>query len=211
MRITEIYTSVSGETAHAGRPCTLVRTTGCDLRCGYCDTAYAFTGGSERSVDEVVEEVARLSPRLVLLTGGEPLLQRELPELAERLLALGYDVMVETGGSQDLGRLPRSVIRILDLKTPGSGEAHKMRWENLELLERKDAVKFVICDEADYRWSAEVVRERRLVARTEVLFSPVHGRVDPRELVAWILRDRLEVRLNLQIHKYVWGAEVQGV
>ncbi len=211
MRITEIYASVSGETAHAGRPCTLVRTTGCDLRCGYCDTAYAFTGGAERSIDEVLAEVAGLSPRLVLLTGGEPLLQRELPELAERLLGLGYDVMVETGGSQDLARLPRGVIRILDVKTPGSGESHKMRWDNLALLEPKDAVKFVLCDEADYRWSVEVARDRCLFGRTEVLLSPVHGRLDPRVLVRWILRDGLPVRLNLQIHKYVWGADVQGV
>ena len=211
MRITEIYASVSGETAHAGRPCTLVRTTGCDLRCGYCDTAYAFTGGAERSVAEVLAEVAGLSPRLVLLTGGEPLLQRELPELAERLLGLGYDVMVETGGSQDLARLPRGVIRILDLKTPGSGESHKMRWDNLALLEPKDAVKFVLCDEADYRWSVDVARDRRLFGRTEVLLSPVPWRVDTRVLVHWILRDGLPVRLNLQIHKYVWGADVQGV
>lgn len=211
MRITEIYASVSGETAHAGRPCTLVRTTGCDLRCGYCDTAYAFTGGVERSIDDVIAEVAAQSPRLVLLTGGEPLLQRELPELAERLLALGYEVMVETGGSQDLSRLSRRVIKILDLKTPGSGESQKMRWDNLALLEAKDAVKFVLCDEADYRWSVEVARSRGLFARTEVLFSPVHGRLDPRALVSWMLRDGLPARLNLQLHKYVWGADAQGV
>jgi 7-carboxy-7-deazaguanine synthase len=211
MRITEIYASISGETAHAGRPCTLVRTTGCDLRCGYCDTAYAFHGGQERSLPDIIAEVQGLAPRLVLLTGGEPMLQRELPELARDLRAQGYEVMIETGGSQDLRPLPREVIRILDLKTPGSGEHLKMHWPNLELLEPKDAVKFVLTSEADYRWSAAVIREHDLSRRAEVLLSPAHGVVDPRDVVAWILRDRLPVRLNLQLHKYVWGAETRGV
>lgn len=211
MRITEIYASISGETAHAGRPCTLIRTTGCDLRCTWCDTAYAFHGGVERTLPDIVAEVERLGPRLVLLTGGEPMLQRETPELARLLLERGRKVMIETGGSQDLGPLPAGVIKILDLKAPGSGEADKMRWSNLELLGPGDAVKLVLAGEADYRWARDVIARHELGARTEVLLSPVHGVLDPRELVAWMLRDGLPARLNLQLHKYVWGADVRGV
>jgi 7-carboxy-7-deazaguanine synthase len=211
MRITEIYASVQGETQYAGLPCTLVRTTGCDLRCGYCDTAYAFFGGQEMSVEGVVAEVQRLGPTLVLLTGGEPMLQREIGALAESLIGQGYRVMIETSGAHPVDVLPPEVIRIVDVKTPGSGENARVRWEVLDGLKAKDAVKFVLDGEEDYRWAASVIRERRLAERTEVLLSPVHGKLDPKDLVAWILRDRLGVRLNLQIHKYVWGAAATGV
>ena len=211
MKITEIYSSIQGETQYAGLPCTLVRTTGCDLRCGYCDTAYAFQGGREMSVDDIARDVARLGTRLVLLTGGEPMLQREIGDLAARLLADGHQVMIETSGAHRLDRLPSAVIRIVDVKTPASGEVHRMCWDLLATLRPVDAAKFVVADEGDYRWAADVVAKYELGGRTEVLFSPVHGRLDPRDLVAWMLRDRVPARLNLQLHKYVWGPETRGV
>lgn len=211
MKITEIYSSIQGETQYAGLPCTLVRTTGCDLRCGYCDTAYAFHGGRDMSVDEIAREVARLGAPLVLLTGGEPMLQREIGVLAERLLADGRRVMIETSGAHRLDRLPEAVIRIVDVKTPASGESHRMCWDLLAALRPIDAAKFVVADEGDYRWAVEVVARYELGGRTEVLFSPVHGRLDPQHLVAWMLRDKVPARLNLQLHKYVWGPETRGV
>lgn len=211
MRITEIYRSIQGETQYAGLPCTLVRTTGCDLRCGYCDSAFAFHGGKDMTVGEIVAEVDALGAPLVLLTGGEPMLQREIGALAEALLARRYQVMIETSGSQPLDSLPAEVARIVDVKTPGSGESARMRWGVLDGLGRRDAVKFVICDEADYRWAAEVIRARGLAERSEVLLSPQHGKVDPRALVGWMLADRLPARLNLQLHKYIWAPEARGV
>ena len=211
MRITEIYASVQGETQYAGLPCTLVRTTGCDLRCTYCDSAFAFHGGSDMTLDQIVAEVDKLGAPLVLLTGGEPMLQKELPALAERLLGAGYRVMIETSGSQPLDSLPAEVVRVVDVKTPGSGESHRMRWETLDGLRPRDAVKFVLSDEADYRWATDVIRTRRLAERTEVLLSPVHGRLKPEALVSWMLRDRLPARLNLQLHKYIWSPDARGV
>jgi 7-carboxy-7-deazaguanine synthase len=211
MRITEIYISVQGETRFSGLPCTLVRTTGCDLRCSYCDTAYAFYGGREMSLDDITAEIDRLGAPLVLLTGGEPMLQREIVALAERLLLGGRQVMIETSGAHPVDALPAEVVRIVDVKTPGSGESHRVRWDVLEGLRPRDAIKFVLADEADYRWAADAIQARGLASKAEVLLSPVHGRLDPRELVAWMLRDKLPARLNLQLHKYIWGAQVQGV
>jgi 7-carboxy-7-deazaguanine synthase len=211
MRITEIYASVQGETQYAGLPCTLVRTTGCDLRCTYCDSAFAFHGGRDMTLDEIVAEVGRLGAPLVLLTGGEPMLQKELPSLAARLLEGGYRVMIETSGAHPLDALPADVVRIVDIKTPGSGESHRMHWPALDGLRPRDAAKFVLTSEADYRWASEVIRERRLAERTEVLLSPMHGRLPPEQLVSWMLRDRLPARLNLQIHKYIWSPDARGV
>jgi 7-carboxy-7-deazaguanine synthase len=211
MRITEIYASIHGESQYAGLPCTLVRTTGCDLRCTYCDTAYAFAGGRDMSIDEIVAEVDRLALPFVLLTGGEPMLQHEIVSLAERLLGAGYRVAIETSGAHSLALLPAQVLRIVDVKTPSSGESQRMRWEVLTALRAGDALKFVLSDEADYLWSAEHVRRLRLPAGTEVLFSPVHGQLDPRDLVAWTVRDRLPVRVSVQVHKYIWGADARGV
>jgi 7-carboxy-7-deazaguanine synthase len=211
MRITEIYASIQGETQYAGLPCILVRTTGCDLRCSYCDTAYAFSGGKEMSVEEIVMEVEKLGPRFVTLTGGEPMLQAEIVSLAERLMAEDFQVAVETSGAHSVAQLPPSVIRIMDIKTPGSGVGERNLWEAVDALSPKDAIKFVLCDEADYRWAAEVVRNRKLAGKAEILFSPATGTLDPRDLVGWILRDRLPVRLNLQLHKYIWGTEERGV
>jgi len=211
MRITEIYASIQGETQYAGLPCTLVRTTGCDLRCTYCDSAFAFHGGSEMTLPEILAAVRALGAPLVLLTGGEPMLQREIGPLADLLLQAGYRVMIETSGAHAVDSLPEAVVRIIDVKTPASGEGGRMRWEVWDGLRGQDAVKFVVRDEADYRWAADVIRSRGLAGRTEVLLSPVHGVLDPQQLVGWMLRDRLPARLNLQLHKYVWSPDARGV
>ena len=211
MRITEIYASIQGETQYAGLPCTLVRTTGCDLRCTYCDSAFAFHGGQDMDPGQILAAVRDLGAPLVLLTGGEPMLQREIGQLAGTLLAAGYRVMIETSGAHPVDSLPPEVVRIVDVKTPGSGESARVRWDVLDGLRAQDAVKFVLTSEADYRWAAEVVRSRKLDQRTEVLMSPSHGALDPQELVAWMLRDRLRARLNLQLHKYIWSPDARGV
>ncbi len=211
MKLYEIYTSVQGETQFAGRPCTLVRFAGCDLRCGYCDTEYAFTGGQELGPSAIVADVEARGVPLVLLTGGEPLLQKDLPELARQLLDRGFEVMIETGGHRDTSVLPAGVVVILDVKTPGSGEAAKNHWPNLDRVAAHDAVKFVICSEDDYVWSRAIIQERKLEERCQVLLSPSFGQVEPKKLVEWMLRDRLRARLNLQIHKYIWPADQRGV
>jgi 7-carboxy-7-deazaguanine synthase len=210
VRVTEIFHSIQGEGSRAGRPCVFVRFTGCDLRCTYCDTAYAFEGGTDMTRDEIVAAVARFPSRFVLLTGGEPLLQRELPELAEQLIGLRYEVAVETHGQRPLDALPPSAIRIVDVKTPGSGAPAK----DLGYLDRlmpHDEVKFVVCSEEDFRWSAEIVRRHGLERRVEVLFSPVWGQVDPKDLARWLLDSGLAARLSLQVHKVIWGATARGV
>jgi 7-carboxy-7-deazaguanine synthase len=210
MRVTEIFFSLQGEGTRAGLPCAFVRFTGCDLRCAYCDTAYAFHGGKEMSQEEILAEVARFPCRLVLLTGGEPLLQRDLPALAARLLERGYEVTVETHGQRPLDALPAGVVRIVDVKTPESGEvATDLGY--LDRLAPHDEVKFVVSSEADFAWSREVVRRHALEGRVHVLFSPVWGKVEPRDLAAWILASGLRARLSLQIHKVIWGAETRGV
>ncbi len=210
MRVSEIFFSIQGEGSRAGRPCVFVRFTGCDLRCRWCDTAYAFHGGREMARDEILAEVARHPCRFALLTGGEPTLQKELPDLAGALLARGYEVAVETHGQRPLAGLPREVIRIADVKTPGSGEvATDLGW--LGDLAPHDEVKFVVCSEADFRWSLDVIRRHRLEGRVGLLLSPVWGEVEPRELARWILESGVQARLNLQLHKLVWGPEARGV
>jgi len=210
MRVTEIFFSIQGEGTRAGRPCVFVRFTGCDLRCNYCDTAYAFTGGREASREEILAEVARHPCRLVLLTGGEPMLQPELPGLARDLLDRGYEVLVETHGQAPLDALPGAVVRIADVKTPESGEpATDLAW--LERLLPHDEVKFVVSSEADFRWSLEVIRRQGLEGRVTVLVGPVLGRVEPRDLARWILESGVAARLNLQLHKVVWGDDARGV
>jgi len=211
MRISEIYHSIHGESQYVGLPCTLVRTTGCDLRCAYCDTTYAFVGGREMSLDEIVAEVRRFGLPFVLLTGGEPMLQAQIAELARQLLDSGLKVAIETSGAHACDTLPAEVLRIFDVKTPSSGESHRMRWQAFSDVRPCDAVKFVLADEGDYRWSVDKMQSLGLAGRTEVLFSPVHGRLDPRDLVSWVVRDRLSVRVNLQVHKYVWGPDAKGV
>jgi 7-carboxy-7-deazaguanine synthase len=212
LTINEIFHSIQGESTHSGRPCVFVRLTACDLRCSWCDTPYAFTEGRKMSLDDVIEQVEAYRCPLVEITGGEPLLQREVYPLMERLLADGRTVLVETGGHRSLADVPSGVIKIVDVKCPGSGEAAKMDWSNLSRLTNDDQVKFVIKDREDYEYAREITTRERLTDRVgAVLFSPVHGVLHPRELAEWILADRLAVRLQLQAHKYIWGPDVRGV
>jgi 7-carboxy-7-deazaguanine synthase len=210
MRVTEIFHSLQGEGTRAGRPCVFVRFTGCDLRCTYCDTAYAFHGGREMSRAEVLAEAELHPTRLVLLTGGEPLLQPELPALARDLLERGWEVTLETHGQRPMDHLPDGVVRIADVKTPGSGApATDLGW--LARMRPRDEVKFVVTSEEDFRWSLEVIRSQALEDRVTVLLSPVQGQVDPRDLARWMLESGVRARLNLQLHKVIWGPEARGV
>lgn len=212
LTINEIFHSIQGESTHTGRPCVFVRLTACDLRCSWCDTAYAFHEGRRMSIDEVLAEVDRFGCPVVEITGGEPLLQRDVFPLMDQLLAQGRIVLVETGGHRSVADVPAGVVKIMDVKCPGSGEASKMDWSNLARLSPDDQVKFVIKDRADYDYAREVTRRERLTERVEaVLFSPVHGVLHPRALAEWILADRLTVRLQLQAHKYIWDPDTRGV
>ena len=211
MQITEIYHSIQGESRFAGLPCVFVRTTGCNLRCVWCDTEYSFYGGQKMSLDEIIKQVERYDCKLVEITGGEPLLQKEVPELALRLLGRNQTVLVETSGERDISVLDKRVIRIMDLKCPGSGESHQNRWENLEHLTPEDEVKFVIKDREDYEWSREVIKKHSLENRLRILFSPVWGNLEPEDLAKWILQDKLNVRYQLQLHKFIWSPETKGV
>lgn len=211
LKIHEIYRSIQGESSHAGRPCSFVRLTGCQMRCVWCDSEHAFYEGSWRSLDEIVVAVAALGCPLVEVTGGEPLLQPAVHPLMSRLCDQGYEVLLETGGGLDISRVDPRVGRILDVKCPGSGEAAHNRWENLDQLRAGDEVKFVLASRGDYEWARAVVAERRLAARCPVHFAPVWGALDPAELASWILEDGLAVRLGLQLHKLLWGPERRGV
>ena len=213
MFVTEIFKSIQGESTFAGLPCVFVRLTGCNLRCHWCDTAYAFYGGEKMSMEQVHERVRQLGGRLVELTGGEPLLQKqEVIPLTERLLADGYQVLVETSGERFVGDLPRPVVKVVDVKCPGSGESGKFCLENLEVLERKDQIKFVILDEADYFYARSFLELQKLNDRVdEIIFSPVFGQMPRRQLAEWILRDGLKVRMGLQLHKFIWEPEARGV
>ncbi|MET0101032.1 MAG: 7-carboxy-7-deazaguanine synthase QueE [Sedimenticola sp.] len=205
LRITEIFYSLQGESNTVGLPTVFVRLTGCPLRCGYCDTAYAFKGGEWMGLEQILERVASYSPRWVTVTGGEPMAQKECPELLNALCDAGYSVSLETSGAVDLGSVDPRVIKVMDLKTPGSGEVEKNLYGNIEALDEKDQVKFVICDEADYLWSRQQFEALELDGRCEVLFSPALGQLDATELAEWIIRDRLQVRFQIQLHKYLWG------
>ncbi len=208
----EIYASIQGESTYAGRPCVFVRLSACDLRCSWCDTPYAFTGGKKMSIDDVVTTVEQLRCPLVELTGGEPLLQADAIPLMSRLVALGHEVLIETGGHLPIAGLPADVVAIMDVKCPGSGESAKMHWPNLEALRAHDEVKFVIKDRADYEYARGIVREHDLGSRVEaVQFSPVFGVLPAADLARWILDDHLAVRLQLQQHKYVWAPDARGV
>jgi 7-carboxy-7-deazaguanine synthase len=212
LTINEIFHSIQGESTHTGRPCVFVRLTACDLRCSWCDTPYAFHEGRKMTVEQVVHDVRAYECQVVEITGGEPLLQREVYPLMDRLLDSGKTVMVETGGHLNIERVPGPVIKIVDVKCPGSGESHRMHWDNLEGLAPHDEVKFVIKDRVDYEFARDIVAKHQLAGRVAaVLFSPVHGVLDPKDLAAWILEDKLAVRLQLQVHKFIWGADVRGV
>lgn len=211
MKINEIYKSIQGESTYAGRPCVFIRTTGCNLRCEWCDTAHAFDEGREMTVETILAQVEAYSCRLVELTGGEPLLQKEAPLLATKLLDGGHTVLIETSGSLDIRPVdPRAVI-VMDIKCPGSGMSGAMRWDNIPSLKPTDQVKFVIKDRSDYDWAVEVLERYPLLNRRAVLFSPVFGTMDARLLAEWILEDGLSVHLQLQLHKYIWHPEARGV
>ena len=210
LRVTEIFHSLQGETSRAGLPTVFVRLTGCPLRCGYCDTAYAFHGGRMIGLDEILAAVAAYGTRYVTVTGGEPLAQKGCLELLRELCERGYSVSLETSGALDVAAVDPRVSKILDLKTPGSGEEARNLWSNLAHLTAHDEIKFVLCDEADYAWAKARLVEHDLAARCPVLFSPVWGSLAPAELAGWILRDRLPVRFQLQLHKQLWG-EKPGV
>ena len=207
LRITEIFYSLQGEAATAGLPTVFIRLTGCPLRCGYCDTSYAFQGGEWMGQDDILARVADYEPGYVTVTGGEPLAQKPCIQLLCRLCDAGYHVSLETSGALDIAPVDPRVSRVMDLKTPGSGEVERNRMENIAQLTSHDQVKFVICDREDYQWARAIVREYQLDSVCGVLFSPVHKQQDATELADWILQDRLPVRLQIQLHKILWGNE----
>jgi 7-carboxy-7-deazaguanine synthase len=210
--VNEIFHSIQGESTYAGAPCVFVRLTACDLRCAWCDTPYAFTEGAKRTVADVVDEVMAFGCPLVEITGGEPLLQEDVYPLMAALQARGLTVLLETGGHISVDRVPGGVVRIIDIKCPASGESARNHWPNLGLLSPADEVKFVVRDRADYEFARGVVERHELAGKcAAVLFSPVHDVLAPPELASWILADRLPVRLQLQVHKYIWGAHARGV
>jgi 7-carboxy-7-deazaguanine synthase len=212
LTINEIFYSIQGESTRAGQPCVFVRLTACDLRCTWCDTVYAFHEGRSQSVDEVMAEVARYDCPLVEITGGEPLLQPDVYDLMDRLLATGCTVLLETGGHRPIDRVPANVVKVLDVKCPGSGEAARNDWQNLDRISSHDEVKFVVQDRADYEFARDIIQRRDLASRcAAVLISPVHGVLDPKTLSEWILGDGVHARLQLQLHKYIWPPETRGV
>jgi 7-carboxy-7-deazaguanine synthase len=212
LTVFEIYASIQGESTHTGRPCAFVRLAACDLRCVWCDTEYAFTGGKKMSVEAVLNEVGALGCALVEITGGEPMLQPEAITLMAELLGRGHTVLLETGGHHPLDDVPDDVIAIVDVKCPASGEAHRMHWANLDQLSAHDEVKFVIADRKDFEYAVEVIRRFDLAERTAaVLLSPVHGALAPDRLARWMLDDRVPARLQIQAHKYIWTPETRGV
>ena len=212
LTVNEIFYSIQGESTFAGQPCVLIRLTGCDLRCSWCDTSYSFFEGSKISIDEVVKEVIGYGCSLVEITGGEPLLQEDVYPLMDRLLAERKTVLIETGGHLSVERIPVAAVKVIDIKCPGSGEADRNDWNNLYRLTAQDQVKFVISNRSDYEYAKVTLQERDLHNRCAVtLFSPVYGVLDPKTLAAWILEDGLPVRIQIQLHKYIWGSEARGV
>jgi len=212
LTVNEIYRSIQGESTWAGLPCTFVRLAFCDLRCSYCDTTYAFYRGEKTSLGAILEKVASLGTELVEITGGEPLLQRNVLPLMAELCEQGRRVLIETSGAHDISGIDPRVHRIMDLKTPSSGEVHRNRWPNIPYLTRADEVKFVIGSREDYLWSKQMLETHRLAERCHcVLFSPVFGRIEPRQIVEWLLTDRLPVRFQLQLHKFIWAPDAKGV
>lgn len=205
LRVSEIFYSLQGETSRVGLPTVFIRLTGCPLRCVYCDTAYAFTGGKNMSLANILQQVAEYGPGYVTVTGGEPLAQKNCLPLLTALCDAGYQVSLETGGALDISGVDARVMRVVDIKTPASGEAAKNRWENLSLLTGHDEIKFVLCNEDDYQWAKQILQQHQLAGKCDVLFSPVHGEMDATRLANWILRDRLPVRMQLQLHKLLWN------
>ncbi len=207
LRITEIFYSLQGETSRVGLPTVFIRLTGCPLRCTYCDTAYAFTGGQSLTLADILMQVAQYTTRYVTVTGGEPLAQKNCLPLLRALCDAGYSVSLETSGALDIGAVDARVMRVVDIKTPASGEVEKNRWDNLALITAQDEIKFVLCDENDYLWAREMLIQHHLSDKCEVLFSPAQGSLNPTQLADWILRDSLPVRFQLQLHKILWNNE----
>ncbi len=211
MKVCEIFTGIQGESSYAGLPCTFIRLAGCNLRCSYCDTVYAYEEGTELTEDEIINKVKAAGTNTVEITGGEPLLQGDVLNLIKSLLDEGCTVLVETNGSQDIKGIDKRAVIILDIKTPGSKMSEKMRLSNLTYLKPADELKFVITDRRDYDWSKNFIIEHGLSGKCKILFSPVFGNVEPADLSTWIISDRLDVRLNLQLHKYIYGPDARGV
>jgi 7-carboxy-7-deazaguanine synthase len=207
LRVSEIFYSLQGESRTVGLPTVFIRLTGCPLRCGYCDTSYAFSGGERLSLSEILKQVAVYDARYVTVTGGEPLAQRDCWLLLKMLCDAGYTTSIETSGAVDIRQVDKRVSTVMDIKTPGSGELERNRYENLDLLKRKDQLKFVIIDRHDYEWSRQFVADKNLIGKFEILFSPVHGELDPAKMAEWIITDNLQVRMQIQLHKYLWGDE----
>ena len=205
LRISEIFFSLQGETSRIGLPTVFIRLTGCPLRCSYCDTRYAFTGGQNCSIASILQQVAEYAPRYVTVTGGEPLAQKNCLLLLRALCDAGYEVSLETSGALDIGEVDGRVMRVVDIKTPASGEAEKNLWENLPLLAQHDEIKFVLCDENDYQWARLIIQQHQLTGQCAIVFSPAHATLDATQLAEWILRDRLPVRMLLQLHKLLWN------
>jgi 7-carboxy-7-deazaguanine synthase len=211
MRVTEIFHSIQGESSFAGQPCVFIRLTGCPLRCTWCDTDYAFFGGQELSIEEIVAKVGSYGCRLVEVTGGEPLAQSQAFTLITKLCDKAHTVLIETSGAIDTAPVDPRAHLILDVKCPGSGMSDRMYWPNLQRLSMKDEAKFVLVDRADYEWARDVIAQRELASRCTVLMSPVFGSLDPRQLAEWVLADRLPVRMQLQLHKLIWAPDMRGV
>lgn len=205
LRITEIFYSLQGETRTVGLPTVFIRLTGCPLRCQYCDTSYAFQGGNWMDLSAIMSEVKKYPAKYITVTGGEPLAQKACLPLLQALCDAGYEVSLETSGAIDTGLVDKRVVKVVDIKTPGSMEVEKNHWANINYLLPHDQVKFVICHEADYLWSKDIIQQYGLLERCQVLFSPSHHEIKPGELADWILRDKLQVRLQVQLHKYLWG------
>lgn len=212
MKICEIFHSIQGETTYSGLPCVFVRASGCNLRCLYCDTMYAYEGGTEKSVDEILVQVRSYRCSLVMITGGEPLVQRDaVNSIIDSLLRDEYKILLETNGSLSIESIDRRVVKIMDLKCPDSGMSEHMRWENLQHLCQHDQVKFVLSSRRDYEWARDVIAKYPLLGKLEILLSTAFGRLEPESLVKWMLDDKLDARFQLQIHKYIWHPETRGV
>lgn len=211
LRTYEIFKSIQGETSYAGWPCVFIRLTGCNLRCSYCDTTYAYKQGTDKSIGEIIDEIAKYNCNLVMVTGGEPLHQQGSKDLINRLIQSGFTVLVETNGSISIKDLNQQTIIIMDIKCPSSGMSERMVWENIDFLKKSDEVNFVIGDRDNYDWAKDKVQRHVINKKCTVLFSPVHGEIQPQKLAEWILADNLNVRLNLQLHKYIWHPSKRGV
>lgn len=211
MKVCEIFTSIQGESTHAGLPCTFIRLSGCNLRCSYCDTQYAYSDGADLSEDDILGQVRKAGIQLVEITGGEPLLQKEIYSLSERLLHEGCGVLLETNGSISIRGVDKRIRVILDMKTPGSGMSDRMDMTNMERLKRSDEIKFVLTGKDDYAWTKDILLQYALTERCHVLLSPVYGVLHPEALAAWMIEDKLQARLNIQLHKYIFGPERRGV